>query len=452
MATVKPKPAAPATGISKALLRDVKADAERRENTPTVPFGQPRRILGRESNERTPLLTERRKPTQDDIRDRLAQDWVIYYDPGTKTYYRGRVNDSSPFALEPFDERSPFLNEALSELERGGLVTDKRKLIESVFNKDCYHEVNYVIAQLDYLGTEWDGQDYVSQLLKSVGTDDDALFAATLKRWLVNVVAQVYGSTGADRNDYALVLVSHEQGTGKTSFFEGLLWDDKHFANVPTFSFDNKEHRLLMAAKVLILLDEMGQYKKADVETLKAGFSQTKITADAKYKSTEDYKRIGSFAGCSNNDNFLKDDTGDRRFLVFRLLNFNREKYAAVPKKQLWGQLARLYKEGFTFHQTKEEIAAVVERNSENFTMQKPEDSFISDCLNITKNPEDFISAVEMQKQIDRYKYNSKGQSFLNIQVVRAKLQKLGVDTSVRKRMNGPQVRCYTGVEFKVWS
>lgn len=395
------------------------------------------------------LLPEKKRPMQDDIRDALAMQWVIYYDGGTRQYYYGPVGNDDPFALQPFDRQSEFLNEVLGDLQRVGIDTDSRRLQEAVFNKNCYTSVSCLAAELDYLAARWDGTDYIAELLKTVRTDADPLFAENFKRWGVNAVAQAYGDTEKHRNDCAFVLVSHTQGIGKTAFFEGLLWNNKWLASVPDFGFDNKEHRLMMSSKFLILLDELGQYKRADVETLKAGMSQTKITADAKYKSTADYARNASFAGCSNDDNFLKDDTGDRRFLVFRLKALDRPSYLRIDKRQLWGQFASLYKKRFDYHMTPEQTLALVERNSDNFTISKPEDAFIEERLEITNSAEDFISSTEMQRLLDDHRVWARVQSFLNINVVRAKLQKRGVDTSVKKRIGDWQGRGYAGVRRK---
>jgi hypothetical protein len=396
-------------------------------------------------------LSGDRRPcvTRADIRDQLALKWTVYFDPGSGTYYYALPGDDNPASLKKFDERSPFLNQVLFELEQEGLRTDKRTLIETIQNPYCYQEFNYLTTCLDYLACLWDGKDYLSQLTATVASDNDALFAILLKKWLLNCVAQAYCNSPGCRNEHALVLVSPKQGVGKTSFFAGLLWDDAFFASVPEFRFDNKEHRLLMTSKLLILLDEMGQYKKADIETLKAGISQYQITADKKFQSMGDYARIGSFAGCSNNDTFLKDDTGDRRFWVFMLKSFNRELYESVPKDQLWGQLVSLYKAGAPYLPTVAEEAEVTARNDDKFAADKPEDAFIAECLVITNDPEDFIKSIDMQGAVDLFRYNRKGQGFLSVETIRRKLQRLNVETSTKRRVGTWQGRGYAGVRLK---
>ena len=405
-------------------------------------------IIAAEVKASPAVLSTARRPTRDDIRDQLGALWTIYFDPSNGTYYRGKPGEKDPAKWQKFDERSSIVNDFLFDLQRGGLNIDKRTLLEAIQSSYCYQHINYLAARFDHLATGWDGKSYLAKLTATAATDDDVLFATLLKKWLINIVAQVYCNSPGCRNEHVLVLVSAQQGVGKTSFFAGLMWDDSLFASVPEFRFDNKEHRLLMTIKPLILLDEMGQYKKADIETLKAGISQYQITADKKFQSSGDYPRVGSFAGCSNNENFLKDDTGDRRFWVFTLNKFHREAYEAIPKEQLFGELVSLYKTGEAYLPTAEEEAAVTARNDEKFAADKPEDAFL-ECLEITKDSTDFIKATDMQEALDQFKYDRKGQSFLNIEVVRKKLQRLGVEVSVKRRVGNWQGRGYAGVKFK---
>ncbi|GGF26280.1 VapE domain-containing protein [Hymenobacter cavernae] len=285
------------------------------------------------------------------------------------------------------------------------------------------------------MAIEYDGQDYLQDLLDSIQTDSQELFKVQFKKWLVSLVAQAFEK---DRNDYVFVLVG-QQGSGKTTIMENLLWDDKWFASMPDFSFGNKEHRLLMATKVLILLDEMHQYSKAsDVRQLKAGMSQSKITADKKFQESGDYSRAASFAGASNSSDFLRDDTGDRRFLVFNQVGLDLEKYKSVDKRKLWGQLVYLFKSGFDYKISQAEIKDIVSRNLENYTVHKPEDTFISEMLEVTQDQQDFLSNIELEQLVNSYmvNYNLRGYG-ISISTVKAKLKLLGAQLSVVKKRNG---------------
>lgn len=385
------------------------------------------------------------KLTQNDVRDAIKQLYDIYFDAGSDTYYYTTPGNLNPFDFVAFTAKSTMLNRLLGQLEDMHVHTSKRKLEETIFNPDTYTEINYLPLQLDWLAQHYDGADHLSTLLKSVGTEDDALFAVQFRKWIVNLVAQIYGSDGASRNDNAFVLVG-EQGRGKTGFFEFLLWDDRYFATKPDFNFENKEHLLLMNSKALILLDEMGQYNKADIKILKAAFSQTKITADRKFADTRDYKRNASFAGCSNNTDFLKDDTGDRRFLVFQMLSYDKALYNGVDKAQLWGQVVSLFKSGFEYRLTTAEIDAVIARNLMGYTMHKPEDTFLSRCVEVTKDAAHFVSNAQMEDLVNQYRHEYHVRDFISQSTIRAKLKMLGATVGAQKKIAGKVYKGYIGV------
>lgn len=389
---------------------------------------------------------------RDQIGKHLAKKWDFYHDSSTGLNYYRPVGNDDPRALIPFTEKSLFLNNLLIDLERaqfGKREADKKTLIETVFSSYCLQSIDVMAETLRYLAARWDGKDRIGPLLKTIKTDDDELCARMITKWLLNLVAQIHGGSSACRNEHAFVLVSR-QGLGKTTFFQHLLWDHQYFASPPAFDFGNKEHNLMLSTKVLILLDEMGQYKKADIATLKAAFSQDKVTADRKYRDTADYRRIASFAGCTNDDAFLKDDTGDRRFWVFRMLELlDFDAYYAVDKAQLWGQLETMYQREEAYLPTPQEEEVMATRNREQFSEEKREHVFMREHLVITGDRNDFVLSGDLETALDYYRHAHHGQGYWNPNVVRQALQQDSrVKCSERIRVQGKQLRAFTGVRL----
>jgi hypothetical protein len=385
------------------------------------------------------------KVTQMDIRDAVKQLYALYMDEGSGQYYYAQPGNLNPFEFTLFTEKSTFLNELLGDLEGVNIFISKGKLAETLFNKMTYKVINYLPLQLDWLAAHYDGEDHLSNIIKSVTTEDNDLFAQQFRKWAVGVVAQVYDTEHSARNDRAFILVG-AQGIGKTGFFEALLWSHKWFVNKHDFNFNNKEHQLLMNSKVLVLMDEMSVFNKADIKDLKAVFSKTVVNADRKFQEAADYKRNASFAGCSNSSDFLRDDTGDRRFLVFQMLGYDRAVYNAVDKNQLWGQLTNMYKNGFDYTFTQEDNEETIARNLSHYTVHKPEDSFIQECLEVTGNAADYLSNAALDKLLNEYKHDHHVRDFMSIATIRAKLKMQGVAVGQQKKVAGKVVKGYAGV------
>ncbi|WP_426059964.1 VapE domain-containing protein [Hymenobacter sp. B1770] len=386
-------------------------------------------IGGVQSNDALSIQPQR-AVTYADIRDAVTAEWGIFYDPGTHIYYYRKAGSDNPNDLIPFDDRSPFLNDLLNDLEENGTKTSKRTLQETLFSSRTYREINYLAAHLDYLAAHYDGEDHYARLLALLKTDDDPLLATVLKKYLLNTVAQGYCSSSTCRNEQVLVLVSTGQGFGKSIFFQNLLWDDQFFASPSAFDAKNKEHLLLMTNHLLICWDEMGQQRKAEADELKNVLSQHVITADKKFQYTAKYPRTASFCGTTNNDAFLKDATGSRRFLPFTVLGkLDIPAYLALDKAQLWGQIVAEYKAGTPYRLTDEENAAISARNEGRFTADTPEDAFIAECVNVTGNPADFVPSSIISARLDEYKDHRKGQGLYRADEVRKKLLQMpGVD------------------------
>jgi hypothetical protein len=406
----------------------------------TIAAAQPTRLT-LTSNATTP-----KKVSQMDIRDAVKQWYTVYIDEGSSTYYYSKVGTRNPFDFTPFTAKSTFLNKLLGQLETVGISVSKSKLEETLFNEDTYTVINYLTMQLDWLGANYDNKDHFSKLLTCIKTGEDTLFAYSLKKWMVNLVAQIYGDGEKSIHENVLVLVG-DQNAGKTGFFKSLLWSDKWFAAPINFDFQNKEHLLMMNSKALILLDEMAAYGKADVRVMKGALSLPKVTADKKFCDTADYTRNSTFCGCSNNTDFLKDDTGDRRFLVFNIISpVLWEIYNSVDKMQLWGQMVKEFKDNFDYKFSNEEVEESIHRNISAFTMHKPEDTFISIWLDVTGDATDYLSNADLEVMLNDYKKQYNVREFINLSSIRAKLKMAGVKVGELRKIRGKAVKGFAGV------
>ncbi|TDN38584.1 VapE domain-containing protein [Hymenobacter sp. UV11] len=386
------------------------------------------------------------------IRNALNANKAFYIDLGSGKRLHGPASETNPFRLTPFTLTDDTINTICLDLAEAK-VANSRPMVEQVIcSNQVSKPINLPMAQLNHLEACYDGKDYVAELIDCCNTDSPELFAAMFKKWLVSVVAQVFDI--GRRNEYAFVFVG-AQNCGKTGFFERLLWHRQHYvAPATAFTFSNKEHMLLLTSHVLILLDEMSAYgKKTDLDQLKAAFSLSEVTTDKKYQEAGTYPRRGSFGGTTNKPDFLRDVTGDRRFWVFELASYDQPRFNAIDKMQLWGQLTRLYKEGFVTRMTDAETKANIKRNQVSYSMEKVEDYFIEDNFVVTKNPDHFVSNRAMYLLIDGYNKNLASKTFgISRTTVAAILKQQGVLANMQGRDKGAgnkNSRGYQGLQMK---
>ena len=103
-------------------------------------------------------------------------------------------------------------------------------------------------------------------------------------------------------------------------------------------------------------------------------------------------------ARTTNELTYLKDKTGERRFLPIMVNPDQQEKSPVdeLPQEtidQLWGEFVSYYRDGFSFKLTNEQ-ALMLARNRENFMYIDEEEAQIEEALDQIKG--DFVASAEI--------------------------------------------------------
>ncbi|HVK38589.1 MAG TPA: VapE domain-containing protein [Candidatus Kapabacteria bacterium] len=294
----------------------------------------------------------------------------------------------------------------------------------------------------DYLNAlQWDGVDRIGPLMASIQTDNDVLFRRFFPKWFVGIVA---GALGDRANDKALVFTGPQGVHGKTYFFANLLpkrangWSFVHV--VEKFDPTDKDDIRLMLTAMLIVFDEMAAYAKADLEQIKSVISKEWIMYRGVWgKSYREFWKTASFAGCTNHDEFLRDTTGDRRYLVFKLLDRDKDAFDEIDKKELLAQAVAMFKEGYDHKLTSEEYVEVIERNRQAFTSMSTDEIMLHQYLEASTSDEDWWSLPEIISRFrELYKHDLKSSTV----TLGKNLSNMGM-VSKPKYRNGRTVRLY---------
>ena len=172
-----------------------------------------------------------------------------------------------------------------------------------------------LVGYLDAL--EWDGKPRIDSLLTDyLGADPSEYNIAVMRTFLQGAVHRAYNP--GCKFDYMPVLIGG-QGEGKSTFFKYLSCNDAWYDD--NFNFKNLDNKAVieaMSGKWILEMGEMDTLKKDAVtaDALKAFItSQSDRYRTPFARRPEDRKRQCVFCGTSNDANFLKDRTGNRRYL-----------------------------------------------------------------------------------------------------------------------------------------
>lgn len=210
------------------------------------------------------------------------------------------------------------------------------------FEKKKFHPiVNYIKS------IEWDKKNRIDTLLIDYfGADDNIYTRAAIRKMLCAAVARVFEP--GIKFDLSLILVG-DQGTYKSTFVKklGQKWFSDTFTTV-----QGKESFEQLQGAWIVEIAELSGLKKAEVETIKLYISKQEDSFRPAYgRVVETYKRQCVFFGTTNSRDFLRDPTGNRRFMP---IDVNQEKATKsvvddltdYEVSQIWAEAYKLYKEG----------------------------------------------------------------------------------------------------------
>lgn len=164
----------------------------------------------------------------------------------------------------------------------------------------------------EYLeGTTWDGQSRMETLfIDYLGSPDDAYARSVARNMLLGAVARIYEP--GHKFDFAVILEGL-QGKRKSTFIKtlGRNW----FAELDGDFHDSKQMIELMQGAWIMEIPELSGFGRADVRAIKAFISRQRDKARLAYaKRAGEFPRQCIFIGSTNDREYLKDDTGGRRF------------------------------------------------------------------------------------------------------------------------------------------
>ncbi len=174
--------------------------------------------------------------------------------------------------------------------------------------------------------------DALSMLMTlGFGAEDTLLNRAISRAFMIAVVRRV--RLPGCQHDHMLVL-DGAQGIGKSTGLRTLIgseWFTDHMPNL-----QSKDAMLQLRGKLLIEWSEMATATHARADRIKAFITAPEDTFRAPYeKSTHTVKRVCSFAGTTNIDDWLVDSTGGRRFWPVECSTVDRE-WIAANRHLLW--------------------------------------------------------------------------------------------------------------------
>lgn len=223
---------------------------------------------------------------------------------------------------------------------------------------------------------QWDETtDYIAQLCAVVKVENNQYFYEWTKKWLVGVVANMLDQNAT--NHQVLVLTGG-QGIGKTTWFNKLVpLTLENYTATGYVNPESKDAQVQSSECFLVNMDELSSLNSKNIEALKQLITQKRIRVRRPYGyNAENLIKRASFCGSTNEEQFLHDYTGNRRFLCFKALDIDLEELSNIDIDGLYTQIYHLYLNGFQYwFNTKEN--KLIEENNTMFVVRSMEEEAI---------------------------------------------------------------------------
>ena len=263
-------------------------------------------------------------------------------------------------------------------LERVYGMTGKDRIFDAVnvvANEHSFHPVR------DYLdGCKWDGVPRVDSLLVDIFGAEDTVYTRTVTRKaLVAAVARIYRP--GCKFDYMLTLRG-PQGIGKSTLFAKLggAWFSDTFSTL-----QGKEAYEQVQGVWIVEVGELAGMRKAEVETIKLYISkQVDRFRPAYGRRLQEFPRQCIFIGTTNEEQFLRDPTGNRRFWVVETPNEPTnelwDELTDTVVRQIWAEAVELFKKGEKLYLPRD-IEKMARAVQERYEEENPKTGIVAEYL-----------------------------------------------------------------------
>lgn len=264
-------------------------------------------------------------------------------------------------------------------------ITGRERITDGFMLYCELHRVNLVKKYLDALPA-WDGVKRLDTLfIDYLGAADTPYTRAVARKSLCAAVARAMNP--GVKYDTMPILVG-AQGIGKSTFLR-LLGGE--WFNDSLNSFEGKEACLMIQGSWLIELQELNGMNKAEENAVKQFLSKTDDIYREPYgRRTGRYPRRCVFFGTTNDDEFLRDKTGSRRFLPIDCTGNGTSRSScaksvfedlagAVP--QIWAEALACYRLGETLYLDSKELSAAAKAAQEEHAVHSAKEGIIREFV-----------------------------------------------------------------------
>ena len=304
-----------------------------------------------------------------------------------------------------------------------GLSLSKDRLYDYVYCMGSQNRYNPIADYLMYCKSLTSATiDEVRKLYdtlyyQTADPDRVKFYNTMLLKWLLNCANIAFNTLDEQRTFEFALLFKGKQGIGKSKWIRSIIPNDMFIGDV-ILDLNDKDMKSEVLQKWIVELGEIsGTFRKSDLNKLKAFITSYKDTWRNPYgRNSNTYPRRTGFFGTVNDEKFLVDKTGNRRFVVLPIEKLDYRHY--VKRDVMWGEIMHLLD------------------NYNEVIYMTPEDQRINEMYN-----EDYVLATDTELALDdAFNWNSTEIGALTLtmiaELLKSKTGKVYSENAIRSALN----------------
>lgn len=274
--------------------------------------------------------------------------------------------------IEIYGTSGKGLNEAILDIHtlcnKYDFKLSTKQIGEFINRIGMDNKKNPVREYLEFCESIYKNEDNnIDKLCDCIITEDNYnlnLKKILITKWLINTARIVYNNEG-NMNVEGVLTLQGSQGLGKTRFIKEII---PMYVKTGIDLDPSDKDKINQCIKYWVCeLGELDSTLKKDLAKLKAFLTEQEDEYRKPYAAFPiKYPRMTSFYATVNQVDFLKDETGNRRYWVIPVKKIDFDKLKELEIEQLWGEVMHILCENkYVHYLTNDEMNMLNESNEE---------------------------------------------------------------------------------------
>lgn len=210
--------------------------------------------------------------------------------------------------------------------------------LDSLAWENAYHPVRECIRK-----KPWDKVARMDEFIGTIKTKDDEFSYKIIRRWMFSAIAAAFSESGFAAQ--GVLVLQGKQNLGKTRWVKSLEPLGCHAVKEGILLDPSNKDSIITASQCWIAeLGELdGTFRKADIARIKSYITNSVDVIRFPYNPRNSHlHRRTVFVATVNENNFLVDDTGNRRWWTIDVESINLDH--GIDMQQMWAEVYHVWR------------------------------------------------------------------------------------------------------------